>query len=251
MLLSIGQLHDDDCIAVFSKFKLRIYKQGNLIFTGTCNWTDGLWDVVLPQYQQSINVIIRRDKTKYELAEYLHKCAFSPSLSTFQKAISKGHFITWPGINDINFNKFITNTLPTAKGHLDQERANLQSTKPQRDVDSEDYFPDDGIAKKTYENATLIYAMNKKLTTYSDQTGRFPHRSSRGNEYVMIMYDYDANTILCAPLKNRQEKSITEAWTGLHERLTKHGHQTKNFILDNECSSNLKLALTKMTKSMK
>ena len=111
------------------KFKLRIYKQGRLILTGTCNWTDGLWDVVLPQCQQSINKHIQWDKTKYELAEYLHKCAFSPSFVTFQKAIKKGHFITWPGISDINFNKFIKNTLPTAKGHLDQERENLQSTK--------------------------------------------------------------------------------------------------------------------------
>ena len=72
-LLSIGQLCDDDCLAVFSKYKLRIYKQGRLILTGTCNWTDGLWDVVLSQCQQSVNVIIRCDKTKYELAEYLHK----------------------------------------------------------------------------------------------------------------------------------------------------------------------------------
>ena len=128
-LLSIGQFCDDNCIAVFSKFKLCVYKKGKLILTGTRNWTDGLWDIIIPQKQQSINAIIRFDKTKYELAEYLHKCAFSPSLVTFQKAINKGHFITWPGINDINFNKFIKNTLPIAKGHLDQERANLQSTK--------------------------------------------------------------------------------------------------------------------------
>ena len=90
--------------------------------------------------------------------------------------------------------------------------------------------------------------MEPKLTTYSDQTGHFPHQLSRGNKYVMIMYDFDANAILCAPLKNRQAKSITEAWTQLHERLTKHGHETKHFILDNMCSSDLKLALIKNDK---
>ena len=74
-------------------------------------------------------MIIRRDRTKTELAEYLHKCAFSPSLSKFQRAIRKGHFLTWPGSDDINFEKYIANLVPTAKGHLDQERANLQSTK--------------------------------------------------------------------------------------------------------------------------
>ena len=64
----------------------------------------------------------------------------------------------------------------------------------------------------------------------------------------MIMYDFDANAILCAPLKNRQARSITESWTQLHERLKKHGYETKNFILDNACSSDLKLVLTKKDK---
>ena len=149
-------------------------------------------------------MIIRKDKRKSELAEYLHKCAFSPSLSTFQKTIRKGNFVTWPGINEINFKKFIINILPTAKGHLDQERANLQSTKRTDNDDNtdEDYFPMDGMGKKTYENAAMVYPMKPKLLTYSDQIGWFPHRSSRGNEYVMVMYDYDSNAILCAPLKN-------------------------------------------------
>ena len=71
---------------------------------------------------QRLNVIIQTDKTKYELAEYLHKCSFSPERSTFQRAIKKGDFLSWPGIDSINFNKVIKNLTPTAKGHLDQER---------------------------------------------------------------------------------------------------------------------------------
>ena len=71
-LLSIGQLCDDNYVAVFSNFNLRMYKQGQLILTGICNWTDGLWDVVVPQIQQSLNMIVRRYQTKTELAEYIH-----------------------------------------------------------------------------------------------------------------------------------------------------------------------------------
>ena len=63
------------------------------------------------------------------------------------------------------------------------------------------------------------------------------------------MHDYNANGIMCAPLKNQQAKTITEAWELLHSRLTKHGHETKNFILDNECSNDLKLALEKNKKN--
>ena len=63
-LLSIGQLCDDNCIAIFSKFRLRIYKNGKLLLTGIRNWTDGLWDVVVPQIHHNINMIVQKDKTK-------------------------------------------------------------------------------------------------------------------------------------------------------------------------------------------
>ena len=202
-------------------------------------------------HQHSLNVIVRQDKTKQDLAEYLHKCCFSPALSTFARAIKKGNFITWPGIENINFIKTIRNLAPTAKGHLDQERANLQSTKNNNTEELEDFEPSDGIAMKTWHNAAILYPFKPKEKTYSDQTGRFPYRSSRGNEYTMVMYDFDANAILVEPLKNRQAKSIANAWESLHSRLTTHGHTTTKIILDNECSSELKAALKNTTRQMK
>ena len=177
------------------------------MLTGVRNWSDGLWDVVVPQTQKSINIIVRQDKTKYDLAEFLHKRAFSPALSIFQKAKRMGHFISWPCITDINLEKSITNLLPTAKGHLDQERSKIRLTKTNISNDqTDDEIVTKNDATKMYENAAMMYPITPKLTTYSDQTGRFPHRSSRGNEYLMIMYDFDANAILCSPLKNQQAK---------------------------------------------
>ena len=40
---------------------------------------------------------------------------------------------------------------------------------------------------------------------YSDQTGQFPHLSSRGSRYLFVLYNcnYDANAILVEPLKNK------------------------------------------------
>ena len=88
-LLSIGQLCNNECIALFDKRHLRVFKHRILILKGQRNWTDGLCDVKIKPQQQQLNVIIRKDKTKHDLAEYLHKCAFSPSLTTFQKTIKK------------------------------------------------------------------------------------------------------------------------------------------------------------------
>ena len=64
----------------------------------------------------------------------------------------------------------------------------------------------------------------------------------------MVMYDHDENVIPVKALKNRQAKSISDAWEILHRRLTAHGQITKKIILDNECISELKAALTKHKK---
>ena len=80
-------------------------------------------------------------------------------------------------------------------------------------------------------------------TAYSDQTGRFPHISSRGNQYSFVLYDYDGNTILAKAIKNRKAKVIANAIIQTYDWLTRHGHEVKAFVLDNECYNILKLAI--------
>ena len=89
-----------------------------------------------------------------------------------------------------------------------------------------------------------------KEKTYSDQTGKFPHMSTRGNQYVFTMYDYDANAILLEPLISKQSKEIAEVFTTCHNRLTLHGHKITLHILDNECGEYLKLASTRHKLNM-
>jgi hypothetical protein len=43
---------------------------------------------------------------------------------------------------------------------------------------------------------------------FSDQTGRFPVTSSKGNQYIMVVYDYGSNHILAEPLKSRSEHEL-------------------------------------------
>ena len=81
-LISLGQLCDDNCDILLTKSTLIAKKNNTIILTGTRNKTDGLWDVPLnapslipkqqPQQQQA-NIIIRKDKTKMELAQWLHE----------------------------------------------------------------------------------------------------------------------------------------------------------------------------------
>ena len=142
-LLSIGQLCDHECVAVFTKHAMHLYHNAKVILRGVRNTSDGLWDVNLPsnpsqstspQPTLQMNAIVQKNMPKSQLADYLHACAFSPALPTFKKAIANGQFITWPSIDKINFPKFITDQTATHMGHLDQERTNLQSTKLDRHI---------------------------------------------------------------------------------------------------------------------
>ena len=44
--------------------------------------------------------------------------------------------------------------------------------------------------------------MQRKMCT--DQTGKFPQKSSRGNQYIMVLIDMDSDAILVEAMKNRK-----------------------------------------------
>jgi hypothetical protein len=49
-------------------------------------------------------------------------------------------------------------------------------------------------------------------TIYVDLTGRFPHISARGNEYLMCRRCSDSNYIHVEPLRSRNTKEFTSAF---------------------------------------
>ena len=261
-LVSVGQLCDDDCKVQFSKEHVKVYKNKEVILTGNRNAEDGLWDIPLtknnPTLRQHANVILLKNKTKQQLASYLHACCYSSSISTFMKAIKNGNFITWPGLDSKLIENHLQTPVATAKGHLDQERRNLQSTKndqtpviePIEKSDSPDEFTDffpksDMPNVRTHDVLAVITPFKETRQAYSDQTGKFPYKSSRGNEYLLIVYDYDSNAILAEPLKSKAAASIRDGWKNIHEKLARRGVAPNLYLLDNEISHEFKKALNK------
>jgi hypothetical protein len=57
-LVSLAQLCDDDCIAVFSKFDVKILKNNQVIITGV-RTDNGLWSIPLHTTQHQANGILR------------------------------------------------------------------------------------------------------------------------------------------------------------------------------------------------
>jgi len=72
--------------------------------------------------------------------------------------------------------------------------------------------------------------------TYLDLTGRFVAPSSTGNNYILIVYDYDSNAILAVPLKNRKSETILAAYQVAHHCLCQAGLRPKLQRLDYEAS---------------
>ena len=128
-LLSIGQLCDSGCTATFDKTTATItYQSDNII----------IWHVDLPTSNPTvplyinnsyINNAFRPNSTIKERIEYFHSCCFSPSLSTWCKAIDAGHFATWPSLTSQLVRQYPPRSIAMYKGHLDQTRKNQHSTK--------------------------------------------------------------------------------------------------------------------------
>ena len=157
-LISLGQLCDDNCIAIFTKYDLQIIKEGQVLIQGKRNKTSGLWQINNQQQPETNNYkeqpetnnykeheaygIINSRTTKQQLAKYHHACAFSPAISTWTKAIKKGHFATWPGLTEELVQKYYTPDDEISLGHMKAKKRS-SNRAPQRSVsDPDPFLPD-------------------------------------------------------------------------------------------------------------
>jgi hypothetical protein len=135
--------------------------------------------------------------------------------------------------------KHLSKSTSTTKGHLSQQRQNARTTKIK---DAQALVPDPdknhGI-KIQFGYAATIDAVQ----IYTDQTGRFPVVSSKGNKYIRIWYDYDSNSILAQPIKDRTAPELLKAVQFMEQELVARGLKPKLMKLDNEASKLLKAYL--------
>ena len=200
---------------------------------------------------------MRKRQLKQDLAKFLCGALFSARPSTIKKAIKRNFLTTFPGLIEKLIDKHLPLSIATEMGHLRQEKQHLQSisnatipvsnTLPPSTISlesptsDEDLYPP--VTKKTKD---LIYASmqyNKKYLTAADLTGRFPYQSSRGNNYVMVMYHYDCNVIWGEPLKKRTASEIVKCFHLPNRKFSTRGYTPILFIFDNEFSGDFRAAL--------
>jgi hypothetical protein len=166
----------------------------------------GIWRINLQQehHQHSpevANNVYELHKTG-ALVNYLHKAMFIPKKSALLQAVKNGHLITWPGLTEQAINQHLKMTPNPAMGHIHQRRQNIRSTSKASitsDMEDETVTPA-GVGSKTH----LVYAVFvEQGELYTDLTGKFPVRSSKGNWYVTICYSYDCNYVKVVSMKSR------------------------------------------------
>jgi hypothetical protein len=192
-LLSVGQLCDECYIVTFRKDTVTICDSGNSqILSGPRDVNTGLWCINLKQTNNHITEPIANNvyelRNTGALVHYLHKALFSPTKSAMLQAVKEGHLITWPGLTEDTINKHLKLTPATAMGHMNQRRHNIRSTS-KAPIEKQP-TPDTDLGTRTH----LVYAVVvDQGQLYTDLTGKFPVRSSKGNSYVMVRYIYDCN----------------------------------------------------------
>jgi hypothetical protein len=120
---------------------------------------------------------------------------------------------------------------------LNQQRQNARATKI-KDTKVIVTEPDLDHGTKTQ----FVYAATIDAgQIYTDQTGRLV--SSKGNKYIMILYDYDSNAILAQLIKYRTAPELLKAFQVMEQELVARGLKPKLMKLDNEASKLLKTYL--------
>ena len=96
---------------------------------------------------------------------------------------------------------------------------------------------------KTNDVVYMVTNKDEISTAYTDLTGRFPCKSSSGNEYVMVAYHYDSNLVMGRALKNRKAETITATWQAMQDIFIKAGVSPNAWVMDNEISVEFTAAL--------
>jgi hypothetical protein len=231
---------------------VKIKHNKTLIMEGTRSATTKLWQLQLPSTESpsmatySCNAMGQLPHLSERIAFY-HAALFSPSLSTWCDAIDNGHLTSWPELTSAQVRKHPPQSMAMHKGHMDQDRSNQRSTK-QHIKQEPAYIPPkiepDFISSSENEfhvpqiRSHFVYADCQQVTgqIYTDPTGRFIVPSTKGHQYMMVIYDYDSNFIHVEPMKNRTNNEMLSAFQRAITLFKSRCLQPQLQKLDNEAS---------------
>jgi hypothetical protein len=258
-LVSAATLADAGCELFFHKTGCEISLNGEIILRGWRDPTTRLWRISL--IPDNGNTIVPSDQTvtlpqpqanniyecsnTQQLIQFYHATMGYPVISTWIKAIDLGYFRGWRGLTPDRVRRFIKPSAINKLGHMDQTKAGTRSTKSSRIPQPESPPPPDSMKPpnqapqndKTNMVFLTIAEVNGQL--FTDQTGRFPVTSNKGNNYIVIFYVVDANYIKSYPIKSRHRTELIKAYDDVNTFLRTRGYRPQLHKLDNETSKDV------------
>ena len=239
-LLNVSELCNVGCLATFTDTCFQITYKNSTVIQGTKAVTDTLWTAQLPTQstiisQPDISSHSARLTADVDFVLFVHVSLGSPVYSTFLRAIRAGYLSSWPRLTTAIVLANPPHTIATAKGHLNQLRQGLDSTKTRSDSPTSD---EDDIPQLplTAESANHIYVKVVRLpnTVSSDLTSKFPVQADSGAQYVLIS-EMDGY-IHADPLASRHHTAYISSFTRTIAFFTALGRIPFFLRLDNETS---------------
>jgi hypothetical protein len=207
--LSIGQLCDAGCVVEFAAANVTLQHNNSVVLHGHRTPATQLWHVDLPNEAPIAELPSEApiaesnaavgSATPSELVSFAHASLWSPVLSTLATALDKNYVTNFPGLSSCAFRNHPPHSAATIKGHLDQSRKNQRSTKTSFTLIEPNTAPED---LETFPPAPVdgarshsCFVSTVEITgqTCTDQTGKFITPCSTGNNYLLVLYDYDSN----------------------------------------------------------
>ena len=251
-------LFDSNAVTVFSKYNQGILLKGWQDTTGAKLWRFSLCPEDHPITHPSIHPAAPATLTSLNahdlpsvgaLIHYLHAAAAFPVKSTWISAIKACNFSTWPGLTYTNASNYFPASDETIKGHLTQSQQGVRSTKADKyNLPTPPAATIEEHPKSTPTRELHIWV--KTISTlYTDDTGRFPIRSRISNQYLMVAYHCDTNTIIIEPFHTREDCHHIPAYTHIMTCLKNYGHVLDHQVLNKEASKEYRLHVTDIWKA--
>ena len=130
-------------------------------------------------------------------------------------------------------------------------RAQRQSTRSTKKIIRTATTTTTTVGEELKGGDVIIQVYDTADTLYTDQTGKFPVVSSRGNKYQMVLYHVGTNSIWVHPTKDKTEGEMKRARGHALGRMKACGIKATQRVLDNEASSAYKQAIKESTMSYK
>jgi hypothetical protein len=140
-----------------------------------------------------------------KLMAYLNATIGSLLVKTLCHAINNDWPTSFPGLTSKAIKKHLPKSISTTMGHMHMIRKGIRSTtKPtiieimneELEKEPELDLPQQITNRQHTVGVTTMNFEKLKGIIATDLPGRFPTTLGQGNAYVLVMYDYDSNSII-------------------------------------------------------